>query len=140
MSSRSSWFVPFLSTIQANFKDLDKKWVVTPMEMRSLIESAGPYARYLEVSLLNSFGLKGLQLFLNLPFLRLRVRPLSDTGLANRDTLQHAFLEQQVKKSLEEIDIANQEFDYVFQESNYERCVGIAVLYCHLTCSVMQSG
>ncbi len=62
--------------LQANFKDQEKTWKVSSRDMRNFAELCGDHVRYLEVSLLNSFGLKGVQLFFNMPFLRLKVRML----------------------------------------------------------------
>ncbi len=89
----------------ANFRDLGDKWQVSAGEMKELARGCG--AEYAECAMVNSYGLRSAQLFLNLPFLKLKT----------------AVIEEQMRRAQEEVAVAQQELQMVALESNYAKYV-----------------
>eukprot|EP00462_Mataza_sp_D1_P018722 CAMPEP_0175144206 /NCGR_PEP_ID=MMETSP0087-20121206/13977_1 /TAXON_ID=136419 /ORGANISM="Unknown Unknown, Strain D1" /LENGTH=441 /DNA_ID=CAMNT_0016428597 /DNA_START=37 /DNA_END=1358 /DNA_ORIENTATION=+ len=62
--------------ILVNFRDLGRKRVVSEEDMEQFMRTQPPRVRYVESSLKNGFGLRQFYNFLNVPFLKLKMKAL----------------------------------------------------------------
>eukprot|EP01097_Dermamoeba_algensis_P007992 TRINITY_DN5179_c0_g1_i1.p1 TRINITY_DN5179_c0_g1~~TRINITY_DN5179_c0_g1_i1.p1 ORF type:complete len:657 (-),score=167.34 TRINITY_DN5179_c0_g1_i1:233-2203(-) len=90
--------------VVANYRDLGQHWSISKQEMEEFALSCGPLFRFAELSVLNKYGLKSVLAFLNIPYLYTKL----------------TYLEDLVMKCEQDIDWADEEFDMINDEQNYE--------------------
>jgi len=100
--------VPKISTnvfvlIIANYRDMGEHRAVSEVEIASFAKKCGEHVRYLEASMKNCFGLKGVKSFLDLPFLK----------------LQRSTIEFQLKLNTEEMERVEQELRVITEAQDY---------------------
>jgi GTPase SAR1 family protein len=92
--------------ILASFRDVGTdSWKVSKNQIAEFCRDQGDHVRFLESSMLNCYGLKGVKSFLNLPFLRLKREELEAALLRNND----------------EYNTVNQELQYITENEEYEK-------------------
>jgi len=97
---------------------------VSSLEVAQWCKIQGEHVYVWESSMLDCFGLKGVKSFLNLPYLRLKVRlvPLAciDIRIMRLFAVQKEGLEAQLKKVNEDTASALEEVNVVTKEQTYE--------------------
>eukprot|EP01087_Luapelamoeba_hula_P009367 TRINITY_DN2414_c0_g1_i1.p1 TRINITY_DN2414_c0_g1~~TRINITY_DN2414_c0_g1_i1.p1 ORF type:complete len:860 (-),score=196.31 TRINITY_DN2414_c0_g1_i1:13-2379(-) len=91
--------------ILANYRDCPQNQrVITEYELQEYARNAGKYVRYLECSMKNCYGMKGIGCFFNLPFLKIK----------------RQYILQQLKENEADLDAADQEYVLIATEQNYQ--------------------
>ncbi|XP_050782454.1 rab-like protein 6 isoform X3 [Gopherus flavomarginatus] len=114
--------------VLGNYRDMGEHRVILPDDMRAFIDNlnrppGSSYFRYAESSMKNSFGLKYLHKFFNIPFLQLQVPaswkslPLVGSLIRERETLLRQLETNQldIDATLEELSVQQET-----EDQNYE--------------------
>eukprot|EP01120_Amphizonella_sp_Union-15-10_P007191 TRINITY_DN2401_c0_g1_i2.p1 TRINITY_DN2401_c0_g1~~TRINITY_DN2401_c0_g1_i2.p1 ORF type:complete len:749 (-),score=191.47 TRINITY_DN2401_c0_g1_i2:14-2224(-) len=85
--------------ILANYRDVAQHRAVPDTEIEAFAKQCGSHVKYLEASMKNCYGLKGVKCFLNIPFLKLQREAL--TFQLNVNTEEMEKVEEEFKMIIE---------------------------------------
>ncbi|KAK2517706.1 Rabl6 [Columba guinea] len=114
--------------VLGNYRDMGEHRVILPGDVRDLIDNlnrppGSSYFRYAESSMKNSFGLKYLHKFFNIPFLQLQretlLRQLETNQLDIDATLEELSVQQETEDQNYELYVIEPSFLTVFLQSSF---------------------
>eukprot|EP01114_Cavostelium_apophysatum_P011566 TRINITY_DN2588_c0_g1_i3.p1 TRINITY_DN2588_c0_g1~~TRINITY_DN2588_c0_g1_i3.p1 ORF type:complete len:826 (-),score=292.03 TRINITY_DN2588_c0_g1_i3:742-3219(-) len=89
----------------SNYRDMGEYRTVKEKDLKDWVKyQPNKSLKSIEASMKNSFGLKGIVTFFNIPFLR----------------LQREYIDQQLRQNQTELETVNEEFHMIAKEQNYD--------------------